>query len=61
MFVLLLPIEKEDLAEGIDDLMDVICVHPETGDMLIFPTLDDADHFREVNSITCKIIELFVW
>lgn len=60
MFVLLLPIKKEDLSEGIDDLMDVIVLHPETGDMLTFPTKNDAAHFREINGISSKIIELFV-
>jgi len=60
MFALLLPISKKELAAGIADLMDVLAVHPETGDLLTFPSLSDADHFRESNLIDCKVISLFI-
>lgn len=60
MYALLLPIEKGELAKGIDELMDLIAVHPETGDMLTFKTIEEADSFRESHTIDCKIIELFV-
>ena len=61
MYALLLMNEQEDYIHGISDLIDIFACDVITGDLLVFRTMNEADFFREKNSINSQIIELPVY
>ena len=61
MYAILLFNDEFDLKAGVDDLFQLFACNPVTGDLLVFESMDEADKFREKNTIDSQIIELPVY
>lgn len=48
---------------GVDNIawLDDLCVTKDDGDVMVFPNVTAADHYREDNSIDGKIVTLPIY
>lgn len=59
-YAILLPVELDELQDGICDLMDILEVDPVTGNLLFFSSKKEADEFMQENGVHGQIIELYL-